>query len=140
MPGSGSVGLGWLWFGLAEPWPCLATLVDLGPGWYRFAQAKPARMSTLLPCLTLTKPGLDLYNVHLQCTIVCFNPIQFRSCFPEHQFSEVGWQNDSIDVRPLIEIARRDNDEHVGRNERKPTVAFFEGQGHMVISMVRSVT
>ena len=76
----------------------------------------------------------------LQYTIVCFNPSQFRACFPEHQFSEVGWQNDPIGVRTLIEKVRRENDQHVGRDERNPMAPFFEDQGHMVISKVRSMT
>ena len=47
-----------------------------------------------------------------------------------------GWY-DPPAVRPLIELARRDKDDHVGRDERKPMIPDFKVSGQMVTSEVR---
>ena len=39
-------------------------------------------------------------------------------------------------VRPLIELAKRDKDERVGRDERKPMISVFKSQGQKVTSEV----
>ena len=40
-------------------------------------------------------------------------------------------------VRSQIELARRDKDERVGRDERKPMMPDFKGQGQTVSSEVK---
>ena len=58
-----------------------------------------------------------------------FNSRQFGACFP-FQPSTSGEAK-----RPLlIEIARRDEDEHVGLDRRKPIVPIFKAPGQMVTS------
>ena len=52
------------------------------------------------------------------------------------QFGEGGGAKQPLAVRPLIEIARRDKDEHVSSDGRKLMISNFKIFGYLVASQV----